>query len=460
MILLFVGAGGAAAVDEKQFPTTVDFLQEFLSKEIQASRWFQLTYQFCQESYGSDKSPAEKTPVDIEQVLWEMQDMKDHLSQMEDYTKIMGWMWRDDTRMKEASGYSGAYKSPANIATHARASLEGVRNSIWRKVHEVYGVESDENSYRTNLWALFLKRLLSRESLPIEIFTTNYDKIFEGTIIQNGLPIETGRKDRTGRTILDVSRWGTSLDSDKRGRLTKLHGSTDWRYVENQIQCSDYLGSGFDPDDKAILYPGIKGRSPKFIPPPFDRFYEHLEEIASKADALIFVGYSFRDVQINGILQESISNNIVDRRAKGNPVAIVDINPEKSPEVPEVIRRHARCIRGKLSRAKINECIRYLEMQKVIKRHGRKQQESSSLELIRHAWVRIIDRLKQEQPSVAPSLAEAQLDSLGDSTLKLLFSPEAGFQKRLVEKNRDAVERAISEEIGKPISIVCETKQD
>ena len=80
-----------------------------------------------------------------------------------------------------------------------------------------------------------------------------------------------------------------------------------------------------------------------------------------------------------------------------------------------------------------------------------------SLEAIRGCWGQAIDRLKQEQPSAAPSLAEAQLHSLEGSTLKLLFSPESGFQKSLVDKNRAAVEKALSTAAGQTVRIRCES---
>ena len=82
-----------------------------------------------------------------------------------------------------------------------------------------------------------------------------------------------------------------------------------------------------------------------------------------------------------------------------------------------------------------------------------------SLEAISACWGKVIERLKQEQPSAAPSLAEAQLHSLEGSTLKLLFSPEAGFQKSLVEKNRAAVEKALSAATGQPVRIRCESAE-
>ena len=79
-----------------------------------------------------------------------------------------------------------------------------------------------------------------------------------------------------------------------------------------------------------------------------------------------------------------------------------------------------------------------------------------SLEAIRACWVQVVASLKQEQPGTATSLAEARLDRLEGSTLQLLFPPEAGFQKGRVDKNRAAVEKALSAKTGQPLRIRCE----
>ncbi len=82
-----------------------------------------------------------------------------------------------------------------------------------------------------------------------------------------------------------------------------------------------------------------------------------------------------------------------------------------------------------------------------------------SLEAIRGCWVQVIERLKQEQPGAGNFLAEGRPDSLEGSTLKLLFSPEASFKKDQVDKNRAAVEKALSAETGQTVRIRCESAE-
>ena len=82
-----------------------------------------------------------------------------------------------------------------------------------------------------------------------------------------------------------------------------------------------------------------------------------------------------------------------------------------------------------------------------------------SLEAIRGCWEQVIERLKQEQPGAGNFLAEGRPDSLEGSTLKLLFSPEASFKKDQVDKNRAAVEKALSAETGQTVRIRCESAE-
>ena len=79
-----------------------------------------------------------------------------------------------------------------------------------------------------------------------------------------------------------------------------------------------------------------------------------------------------------------------------------------------------------------------------------------SLEGIRACWVQVMERLKQDHPTTANSLAEARLEKLDGSTLQLLFPPEAGFQKSRVDKNRATVEQALAAVSGQRVSIRCE----
>ena len=84
---------------------------------------------------------------------------------------------------------------------------------------------------------------------------------------------------------------------------------------------------------------------------------------------------------------------------------------------------------------------------------------AGTLEGIRACWVQVMERLKQDHPTTANSLAEARLEKLDGSTLHLLFPPEAGFQKSRVDKNRATVEQALAAVSGQPVRIRCESAE-
>ena len=98
------------------------------------------------------------------------------------------------------------------------------------------------------------------------------------------------------------------------GRLTKLHGSVNWKKEGDQISVisNDYLKGR-----NAILYPGSKG-----IPSDihFRNMHSHLYRVSGKAELAIFIGFSFRDDYINQILK-SIHYSI--------PKIIVNIDNEQ-----------------------------------------------------------------------------------------------------------------------------------
>ena len=63
------------------------------------------------------------------------------------------------------------------------------------------------------------------------------------------------------------------------------------------------------------MYPGSKGFPEES---PFIEFYHHLEKICKKAEKAIFIGFSFRDVEINKILKDINENCQITIINKGN----------------------------------------------------------------------------------------------------------------------------------------------
>lgn len=288
MILVFVGAGGSAAVDPEQYPTTVEFFNR-LPEEITQDPSFTLIGEFLR----TQKEDGQ--PIDIEEVLWSLDKLQEHFSLSRDPNTLEGWMMTGNRLSRLHANMNASEQILAGMFEIGKNLLVPLQNRINALVHEFY-VEPPSNGNLQN-WISLLQGLEGRDPV-IEIFTTNYDPVLETVIEEANVEnVATGRE--TGRqTTLNTSLWDRPGESiDGRGRLTKLHGSVDWQRRGSTIICSDlYTG---DPNQHSILYPGFKGEPSE---EPFIKFHEHLRAVVQKASAAVFVGFAFRDEYINNIL--------------------------------------------------------------------------------------------------------------------------------------------------------------
>lgn len=288
MILLFVGAGGSAAVDAEQYPTTVEFFKR-LPDNIVQSRLFFLVRNFLTNAPSHNGAS-----IDIEKILWELDNLQDYLMSSISKDCVEGWfIWNDymatlDGRAIRSPDYADGFKKIVEDY------VEPLRKDINDLVHEFYVRRPGRDKLVD--WKFFL-RGLEAYGPNIEIFTTNYDLVLESAIEKAVVKIETGRASGL-QTTLDTTLWDRpGATQGTKGRLTKLHGSVDWQLGDNSITCSDvYTG---DPQKQSILYPGFKGPPTK---EPFIKFHEHLRAVVDHADAAAFIGFAFRDEYINGIL--------------------------------------------------------------------------------------------------------------------------------------------------------------
>lgn len=288
MILLFVGAGGSAAVDPEQYPTTVEFFDR-LPAEITETPFFTLVHEFLQTCN------EEGQHIDIEKVLWTFEELRHYFVASRDTNKIAGWLM-EENRLHRVNNSLPDLNHYVSKMPNFEVELSQLRDDINVLVHEFYTAEP--NDAKLSSWKRFLTEIANLNR-GIEVFTTNYDLVLEHTIRTTGIDIETGRKFDRLKTVLDMTIWdnpGQPLSSHG-GRLTKLHGSVDWQRINDAI----VTGGGYTKNRRKhpILYPGFKGEPNE---EPFIKFHEHLRAVTGKVNAAIFVGFSFRDESINTIL--------------------------------------------------------------------------------------------------------------------------------------------------------------
>ncbi len=288
MILVFVGAGGSAAVDPEQYPTTVEFFNR-LPGEIKNDPVFVKVPEFLEP-------PKAGQPIDIEEVLWNLDELQDYFQISRNTKAIAGWIMAGN-RINQLINAPDLSSLLAGMFDLAENKIPNLKNKINAQVYNFYATPPDPE--KLSDWVQLLKGI--EEIYPtIEIFTTNYDRVLERVIGEAEINVETGLKPNPDQMGLDTTLWdspGQPLDHN-RGRLTKLHGSVNWQDSNEGIIVSNPIFTG-NHQNHLILYPGYKGEPDE---EPFIKFHEHLKAVVQKTRAAIFIGFTFRDGYINSIL--------------------------------------------------------------------------------------------------------------------------------------------------------------
>lgn len=142
----------------------------------------------------------------------------------------------------------------------------------------------------------------------VEVFTPNYDLLFEQSLEENGVPYFDGFAG-VRRAFLDVE----AMENDsppqvlpaRWARLWKLHGSVNWHRDKK-----GNVWRGTDSDDSDLLvYPSHD----KFVQTrqmPFLAMMDRVKAFLSRPEAILIVcGYSFLDDHINAILRDGLRRN-------------------------------------------------------------------------------------------------------------------------------------------------------
>lgn len=291
MILVFVGAGGSAAVESEQYPTTVEFFKR-LPPEITKLPLFKHVCDFLK----TQKKDGQR--IDIEEVLWRLEDLQDYFSLSRNTNTIAGWSMAEN-RICQFDGNilpGGSQHFLGGVDNIVGNHLTPLQKNINDLVHDFY--VQRPNPDKLSDWINLLQQL-GKYGAIIEIFTTNYDLVLETVIDEVVINVKTGRQSDS-ETWLDTAFWDTPSGLERgHGLLTKLHGSVDWQRWNDTIICSRaYMG---DQRRHALLYPGYKGKPDQ---EPFIKFHEHLRTVAQEATKALFIGFSFRDDYINSILAD------------------------------------------------------------------------------------------------------------------------------------------------------------
>lgn len=206
-------------------------------------------------------------------------------------------------------------------ATEIRGLIEQYKESFIKEY--VLNIDYNKNEFHKK----FLKRLLSRDdklSKP-NIFTLNYDLLFElsaeqlGIIVNNGF---IGFHERsfypsTFQVDYHISSKEVAKRLNRSMNLFKLHGSLSWYedpnkppfgIGEKQIIPKSGLIDYQEIESGTIIYP-IQTKKKHSLDLPYSELMRQLVDALNKPNAVMIVmGYSFMDEHINDILLNAIAN--------------------------------------------------------------------------------------------------------------------------------------------------------
>jgi hypothetical protein len=209
-----------------------------------------------------------------------------------------------DNETREVEGLS---------ASVASALDRGICQEIRKRV----GVKPPGGLKPHYVFAHWLKTI--NRVFPVEIFTTNYDLLFE-TAMESA---ETPHFDGFVGSVSPFFRV-TSIDTDFGGipiptvppdwiRLWKLHGSIGWIMVRDDLAGTNRIvrrgAFSETPTDELMVYPSRQKYSDSRRL-PFMAYQDRLRRLLGSGETLLITcGYSFSDEHLNEILFQSLRAN-------------------------------------------------------------------------------------------------------------------------------------------------------
>ena len=152
-------------------------------------------------------------------------------------------------------------------------------------------------------------------SLPVEIFTTNYDLLLEQALEDSEVPYFDGFSGAR-RAFFDL----TSIEQDhlppreqlppRLARLWKLHGSINWRLVKDADDKAFVVRSSLKlKGDSLLIHPShLKYEQSRRM--PYLAMMDRLRSFVSRKQAfLIICGYSFGDDHVNEAIAQGLRGN-------------------------------------------------------------------------------------------------------------------------------------------------------
>ena len=197
-----------------------------------------------------------------------------------------------------------------------RVKIEPLKKALQTKIKEFCTLDLDENQAPHKD---FLNKITARKNndARVQLFTTNYDTLFEqaankaGFVIIDGFSFTHPREFAGKWFDLDiVNREKTRLKQEesfvsKVFHLYKLHGSLNWtkEIVKEKIVQKD------NTDDPLIIYPASEKYESSYEQPYFEMMSRFQQALRREETLLIVIGFGFQDKHIKNVIVEAVEQN-------------------------------------------------------------------------------------------------------------------------------------------------------
>jgi NAD-dependent SIR2 family protein deacetylase len=194
-----------------------------------------------------------------------------------------------------------------------KSDVEKLRKSLELKIKNACTLELDDNAPHK----IFLDKITARKPSDsrVQLFTTNYDTLFEQAANKGNFVIIDGfsftqPREFSGR-FFDydiVNREKTRVKHEesfitKVFHLCKLHGSLDW------IKDRDKITQRSNPIDPLIVYPAKEKYESSYEQPYFEMMSRFQQALRKENTLLIVIGFGFQDKHIQNVIIEAVEQN-------------------------------------------------------------------------------------------------------------------------------------------------------
>jgi len=201
----------------------------------------------------------------------------------------------------------------------SHAAARDLDIAICRAIYEVISDGSPKPSAAHVSLSNWLKHFHSDS--PVEIFTTNYDLLFESAFESGGVPYFDGFVGAVQPFFVPQSIDPlTHADSARNVpppswvRLWKLHGSVGWCYANDATSLQKRIvrmtGLGSKPTDEVVIFPS-RDKYSESRRLPYLTYMDRLRRFLTSGERIFVVcGYSFGDEHINEVLRQALQSNV------------------------------------------------------------------------------------------------------------------------------------------------------